>query len=279
MAEDISFNSWARQMSSARNQNKAIGSRMVAATMIMLGPATVSKKPLLAIWGASIAHASRPPMASHTPEPAAAIMKGRFDGLCCKAKISPPIEGASSLAATRALGGAAARRLAGPSALPLAPSEPEADAVADGPAVALGALAGDGKICLDAGLAEAAGLVAAGAAAAGFGADTCLGGVPWMGGVPAMGLEATPDRSEPASGGGSASAVDAGFLASPGRAMVLNLGRGLLGTGCCASDAGGGLTCEVEVAAPLDWGSPALAARSPPGSGRRVVASRCVLPS
>ena len=37
MAEDISFNSWARQASSARNQNSAIGSSTVAATATSIG--------------------------------------------------------------------------------------------------------------------------------------------------------------------------------------------------------------------------------------------------
>ena len=39
------------------------------------------------------------PMASQTPEATAAIWNGRLDGFCCSAKIRPPMEGASSLAA------------------------------------------------------------------------------------------------------------------------------------------------------------------------------------
>ncbi len=60
-------------------------------------------------------------MATHAPEAMAASWKGRCEGRCCRAKIRPPIEGASSLAAMRARGGPAglrfaARRGASPSA-------------------------------------------------------------------------------------------------------------------------------------------------------------------
>jgi hypothetical protein len=121
----MSLSSCARQASRARNQNSAIGRRTVAATMIMVGLPTAPRKPLRAISGASIAQASRVPTASHTPEPAAARTNDWFDGRCCNAKMRPPMDGASSLAATCPRGGAAgrrfgARRLASPS--PLAPA-------------------------------------------------------------------------------------------------------------------------------------------------------------
>ena len=113
MAEDISLSSCARHASMARNQNRAIGRQMVAShdDHDRAGQQLPGNW-LRAISGASMAQASRPPTASHPPEPAAASMKGRLDGFCCRAKISPPMEGASSLAAMRARGGAAGRRLA-----------------------------------------------------------------------------------------------------------------------------------------------------------------------
>ena len=111
MAEDISFSSCARHASIARNQNSAMGRKMVAATMIIIGLASASRKLLRAIrapaWPRR-AGRRREPAAG----PAAASMNGRLDGFCCRAKIRPPIEGASSLAAMRARGGAAGRRLA-----------------------------------------------------------------------------------------------------------------------------------------------------------------------
>ena len=110
MAEDISFSSWARQASSARNQNSAIGRQMVAAATTIIG--LVRSEPPAGPLDASMAQASRAPTASQPPDAAAAIRNGRFDGFCCSAKISPPIEGASSLAATWARAGPAARRLA-----------------------------------------------------------------------------------------------------------------------------------------------------------------------
>jgi hypothetical protein len=113
MAEDISFNSCARTASMARNQNKAIGRPIVASTTIIIG--LVKTAPTLdavAITGDRKAQASSAPIASHPPEAAAAIWKGWLDGFCWSAKIRPPIDGTSSLAATRERAGPAGRRLA-----------------------------------------------------------------------------------------------------------------------------------------------------------------------
>ncbi|HEY7599887.1 MAG TPA: hypothetical protein VH741_08170, partial [Candidatus Limnocylindrales bacterium] len=90
-----------------------MGKRTVAATMIIVGLASAPERPLREISGASMAQASSMPMASHPPEPAAASMNTLLDGFCCRAKMRPPMDGASSLAATRARGGAAARRRGG----------------------------------------------------------------------------------------------------------------------------------------------------------------------
>ena len=112
MADDISFNSCARQTSSARNQNSAIGKLMVAAATTIIGLAK-NELPVGETWDATMAHTSKAPTASQPPEAAAASWKGRLDGCCCKAKIRPPIEGTSSLAAIWARAGPAGRRLAG----------------------------------------------------------------------------------------------------------------------------------------------------------------------
>ncbi len=134
MAADMSFSSCARQASMARNQNSAMGRKIVAATIIMVGLLSAAKKPLRAISGDSMAQARRLPTASHPPEPAAAMTKGWLVGCCCRAKIRPPMEGASSLAATRARGWAAARRrgggVVGGAASPSAGLAPSGSAVA-----------------------------------------------------------------------------------------------------------------------------------------------------
>jgi hypothetical protein len=113
MAEDMSFSSCARTASMARNQNRAIGRPMVASTTTIIGLVkTALALGAVAITGDRNAQASRAPIASHPPEAAAAIMKGWFDGFCWSANIRPPIDGTSSLAATRERAGPAARRLA-----------------------------------------------------------------------------------------------------------------------------------------------------------------------
>ena len=111
MAEDISLSSCARQASSARNQNSAIGKQIVAAATTIIGLAK-KEPPAGATSDATMAHTSRAPTASQPPDAPAASWKGRLEGCCCKAKIRPPMEGASSLAATCARAGPAGRRLA-----------------------------------------------------------------------------------------------------------------------------------------------------------------------
>ena len=107
MAEDISFSSWARQASSARNQNSAIGSSTVAITATSIGlespPADAS------MAQAKMAPIDEPYGGGAAPPP----WNGRLDGFCCSEKIRPPMEGASSLAAIFGRAGPAGRRLAG----------------------------------------------------------------------------------------------------------------------------------------------------------------------
>ena len=109
IADDINFSSCARHTSSARNQNSAIGKLIVAAATTIIG--LVRNEPP-ETSAATMAHTSRAPTASQPPDAPAASWKGRLEGCCCKAKIRPPIEGTSSLAATWVRAGPAGRRLA-----------------------------------------------------------------------------------------------------------------------------------------------------------------------
>ena len=77
MAEDISFSSWARQASSARNQNSAIGRSTVASTATSIGLENTDPP------DASMAQAKTAPMVSHTADATAATWNGRLDGFCC----------------------------------------------------------------------------------------------------------------------------------------------------------------------------------------------------
>src|SRR6185503_10336293 len=111
IADDISLSSCARQASSAKNQNSAIGRQMVAAATTIIGLAK-KEPPAGATSEAAMAHTNKAPTASQPPDAPAASWKGRLEGCCCKAKIRPPMEGPSSLAATCARAGPAGRRLA-----------------------------------------------------------------------------------------------------------------------------------------------------------------------
>ena len=62
------------------------------------------------ISGTSMAAPSRSVTNAQAPLAMAATMSGRFDGFCCRAKMRPPIEGTSSLAATFGRGPAGLRR-------------------------------------------------------------------------------------------------------------------------------------------------------------------------
>ena len=80
IAEDINFSSCARQASSARNQNSAIGRQTVAAATTIIGLAK-NELPAGATSEAAIAHASRAPTASQPPDAPAASWKGAARGL------------------------------------------------------------------------------------------------------------------------------------------------------------------------------------------------------
>ena len=242
MAEDMSFSSWARHVSSARNQNSAMGRQMVAATMIMVGLASAAKKPEREISGASMAHANRLPTASHPPDPVAANMNGRFEGFCCRAKMSPPMDGASSLAAMRARGGAAVRRLAARRV-----ASPSLPAFNGGSAAA--PVSFTGQASGDAGLVDADGV----------GARSALG----RGGSGMLGEAMDAGAFFVSAGRGPAA------LASPARGIELKRGSGLPSLGWGGPSAG-----STGLGAVLAEG------RSPsPGSGGRGPVSRWILPS
>jgi hypothetical protein len=150
-----------------------MGRNTVAVTTIIIGLETAWEKPLLAISGDSMAQASRLPTASHPPEAAAASMNERFDGFCCRAKMRPPIEGASSLAAMRARGGAAARRLGGGGRRLVSASILPPAGAADATAASLTSLAGLGAAAGRSALPFGRGVSGATAAAVFLPAEGC----------------------------------------------------------------------------------------------------------
>ena len=113
MAEAMRRSSCARQTSSARNQKMTIGTRMATAAVSAEALPSRPDMPLEATWVEIKPKAKKPPMMNQTADAASAIRKGVRDGLCCSAKIKPPIEGTSSLAgvARRRCGGGPAGRL------------------------------------------------------------------------------------------------------------------------------------------------------------------------
>ena len=95
------------------NQNSAIGIRIVAASVIAVGRDSISRNVgARCNSGTSMAQPSRMLTSPQTTLPKAANSKGRREGFWCSAKIKPPIEGASSLAAAPGRAAPAGRRLA-----------------------------------------------------------------------------------------------------------------------------------------------------------------------
>ena len=86
-----------------------MGTRMATAAVSADGLAKRSGAPPAALsWAEISPKAKKPPKMNQAIEATSATMKGEREGLCCSAKIKPPIDGKSSLAAV------AIRRWAGP---------------------------------------------------------------------------------------------------------------------------------------------------------------------
>src|SRR3990172_4536663 len=98
MAEAMRRSSWARQTRSARNQKMTIGTRMATAAVSAEALPTKPDTPAEVTCVEMSPKAKKPPMRNQAIDAASATRKGVRDGLCWRAKISPPIEGTSSLA-------------------------------------------------------------------------------------------------------------------------------------------------------------------------------------
>ena len=91
-----------------------MGTRMASAAMRAEALPSRPDTPAEPTWVEISPKAKKPPMMNQATEAASATRKGVRDGLCCSAKINPPIEGTSSLAGVarrRCGGGPAGRRV------------------------------------------------------------------------------------------------------------------------------------------------------------------------